>query len=167
MKKIILFAIIFCFLGCATQSVNKTDRFKAGTWFHHAYFTQNHGKCDILVTKVTKSWYSENAKKGLPGSIKLVKYRPKNLPKNLEEAKQQKNNFEESIDSRKQIESITYDVDFTLKGGEEAKAVINFLTNEGIDDVIHSSFSWEYEVLTPNCNMSGNTFEKRSSSVYK
>jgi hypothetical protein len=112
--------------------------YPTGVWFHHIYYPRNSSPCDVIITGVTKHWYSENFRKGLPGSIDKVNFRPNT-------------NY-----SNKQENSVTYSVNILLKAGEKSEkgAAINFLTKKDVDfDFIHSSFSWTYKVVTPNCSV--------------
>ncbi|WP_428560610.1 MAG: hypothetical protein ACP59X_16975 [Solidesulfovibrio sp. DCME] len=96
---------------------------KPGDTFHHEYWIENKGDCDMVITKVKKSWYSVNAKQGKPSA--LVKTSPK-----------------EGTYSTDPIGEIIYDTNYRVKPNtKDVGWDINFYSTKNVkSDEIYSCF---------------------------
>jgi len=131
MKKIfLLLSIVFSlFLFEIDGVVAAGGEYRPGQTFHHFYTLTNRGDCDVIITKIQKSWNSEN------NAVRQVSYNPRG-------------------DTMAGASgSVSYDLSYTLPPGRSVETTINFFTNPSVRrDKVSSSLQWWYEETDCPCD---------------
>lgn len=146
MKRLVLL-VVFCLLcpgqvfagliesaKCPPITGEPQGGYKPGETIYHSYAINNTGKCDLVVTKVKKIWYSKNAAEGKKSAITKVNYR-------------------EGHDSSSPMGEEIYEVNYRIAAGTRDDGwTVTYYTDPSVkDDIVYSCFIYYGYYDSPSC----------------
>lgn len=141
---------------CPPITAEPQGGYQPGETLYHSYAINNTGKCDFIVTKIKKIWYSKNAAEGKKSAIAKVNYR-------------------KDHDSASPVGEEIYEVNYRIAAGttDDGWTLVFYSDPSVKDDVVYSCFIYYGYYDSPSCTqknfddhfMDGKTTANTSSRI--